>query len=135
MSTLSGWIRVLVCLGFIWLLADCTVVPPAVSPRTHYIRIETVVSPVDLTVHVGDEIRWVNLTAAPVMLILDSDRLRVTCQSGFHRSIMAEVQPDDYVSLCPADPGLFGYAVRSAEPVSDMFHTAVIRVNDPTRRL
>jgi hypothetical protein len=60
---------------------------------------------------------------------------QVTCQSGFHHSIMAEVQPDDYVSLCPADAGLFGYAVRSAEPVSDMFHTAVIRVNDPTRRL
>jgi hypothetical protein len=137
MSIVSSGIRMLVCLGFIWLLADCTVVPPApVFPTTHYVRIGTVVSPLDLTVRVGDEIRWVNLTAAPVMLFLDFDRLSLTCQNGFHRSTMAKIQPDDYVSLCLARPGLFGYAVRSAGPVSGVFHTAVIRVKgDQTPRL
>jgi plastocyanin len=113
------------------LLSGCATTPgPTVPATIHYVRIDQVVLPRELTVSVGDEIRWVNLTPSGVTVLFDADALRVSCQSGFRDTqTMARIQPDDYASLCLAQPGLFGYAVTVETAAPGVVHTAVIRVS------
>jgi hypothetical protein len=115
-------------------LSGCMSAPAlSVHNAIHYVRIERTLSPWDLTVRVGDEIRWVNLTGFPVTIFFDVGPSAVSCRDGFRKApLVAKVAPDDFISLCAKQPGLFSYAVRLKTSGPGMVHTALIRVNART---
>jgi plastocyanin len=133
--TIVGWGKSMSAALLVgWLLSGCAATPGPASPSTvhtvHYVRIDQVVSPWELTVNVGDEIRWVNLTPSTVTVFLGADIPRVSCQSGLRETYsVTKIQPDDYASLCLAQPGLFGYAVTVETSDPRVVHNAVIRVS------
>jgi len=103
---------------------------PSVSSPVHYVRIERTVTPWDLSVGVGDEIRWVNLTGSTITVFFDAGRSAVSCRNGFRQApVAASIPPDDYLSLCAKQPGLLSYAVKLKTSGPGMVHTALIRVN------
>lgn len=85
--------------------------------KIHYVRIDREVSPAELLVKIGDEIRWVNLRPSPARVVfLDGVAARVSCQDGFTSwGIMrasATIKPDEYASLCFSNAGIFHYEIR-----------------------
>lgn len=124
---------VCVCLA---LLAGCAN-PPGTQPvRTHDIQILEQVSPQDLYVATGDEVRWHNLRSDPVKIgLLSHHHLSlVLCEKGFTRFGMvddtATIPPMSYVSLCFSRPGIVQYNVwlNPADPRGRMTPTARIQV-------
>lgn len=122
-----------------WLLFSSIVFLPACAtlPETsrtgavHDIRIEEGVSPERLEVSVGDEVRWINGRTLPVRLeFLPEDLEDLRCQSGFATLVgrvtqvlggvreMAEVQPNEAVSLCFGREGIVTYNVRAESALS-----------------
>ncbi len=83
----------------------------------HYVRIDREVSPAELLVKIGDEIRWVNLRPFPARVVFrDGVAAHVSCRDGFTSwGIMrasATIKPDEYASLCFSEAGVFHYEVR-----------------------
>jgi hypothetical protein len=126
-----------VCVGLA-LIAGCAN-PPGTQPvRTHDIHILEHVSPQDLYVTTGDEVRWQNLRPDPVKVgLLSHDHLDlVSCGKGFKRLGMvddtATIPPMGYVSLCFSRPGIVQYNVwlNPADPRGRMTPTARIEVSN-----
>lgn len=107
------------------------------SGRVLYVQIRDGVSPQDLHVSIGDEIRWQNLRSAPVKIgLLNTDALEdAACARGFERfgllDNFAIIPPNDYVSLCVSHRGTIQYNVWM-DP-DDMLHsmtrTATIHID------
>ncbi|THJ21886.1 MAG: hypothetical protein CAF44_008840 [Nitrospira sp. CG24D] len=105
--------------------------------QTHYIRIQDIVSPQLLNVHVGDAVRWQNLRSEPVRISLLSQLSGsgVSCQTGFSYfgslDDTATIPPNAYVSLCFARTGSIQYNVwlNLADPLRSMTSTAKIIVS------
>lgn len=99
-------------------IASCASLPE--TSRTgniHYVRIDREVSPAELLVKIGDEIRWVNLRPSPVRVVFpDGGLADVSCHDGFSSlGIMrasATLRPEEYASLCFSKAGVFHYEVR-----------------------
>ena len=112
---------------------------PNPSARTHFIQIREQVSPQDLYVTVGDEVRWQNLRSDPVKVsLLSHHRLDlVSCEKGFtHFGTMddsATIPPREYVSLCFSQPGTIQYNVwlNPDNPHGSMTPTARVQVSAP----
>ncbi|MEO5956519.1 MAG: hypothetical protein ABIR36_12630 [Nitrospiraceae bacterium] len=130
----NGLTVVCVCLV---LLAGCAN-PPGTQPvRTYDIQILEQVSPQDLYVATGDEVRWQNLRSDPVKVgLLSHHHLSlVSCEKGFKRFGMvddsATIPPMGYVSLCFSRPGIVQYNVwlNPADPRGRMTPTARIQVS------
>lgn len=130
----NGLTVALVCLA---LVAGCAN-PPGTQPvRTHDIQIREHVSPQDLYVSIGDEVRWQNLRPDPVKVgLLSHHHLNlVLCEKGFKRFGMvddtATIPPMGYVSLCFSRPGIVQYNVwlNPADPRGRMTPTARIQVS------
>lgn len=131
----NGLTVVLVCLA---LLAGCANQPGTQPVRTHDIQIREHVSPQDLYVTTGDEVRWQNLRTDPVKVgLLSHHHLSlVLCEKGFTRFGMvddtATIPPMGYVSLCFSRPGIVQYNVwlNPADPRGRMTPTARIEVSN-----
>ena len=131
----------LLCLTFISGCANTSTVSPPI--RTHFIQIREQVSPQDLYVNVGDEVRWQNLRPDPVKVSLLTQHRPdlVSCEKGFTRfgamEDTATILPREYVSLCFSKPGTIQYNVwlNPADPRGSMTPTARIQVSTvPTVR-
>jgi plastocyanin len=84
----------------------------------HDIRIGESISPAELTVRPGDEVRWVNSRSAGGHIVFtDSLRDRVSCQHRFSGKDSTRVDPNEYVSLCFSSPGTYKYIARMGSPV------------------
>lgn len=125
----------LLCLGS---LASCASPATIAQPgQTHYVRIQDHANPARLYVAVGDEVRWQNLRATPVMIGLLSPLTAdsVSCGNGFSRfgsfNDTATIPPDGYVSLCFARAGTIQYNLwlNPADPLRSMTPTAHILVS------
>lgn len=102
-----------------------------------YVQIRDEVSPQDLHVSIGDEIRWQNLRSEPVKIgLLNTEGLEdAACARGFKRfgllDNFAIIPPNDYVSLCVSHRGTIQYNVWM-DP-DDMLHsmtrTATIHID------
>jgi hypothetical protein len=136
-SLIIAWL----CLGMIPGCASTSTINPSI--RTHFIQIREQVSPQDLYVNVGDEVRWQNLRPDPVKVSLltrhHSDF--VSCEKGFTSfgamEDTATIPPREYVSLCFSKPGTIQYNVwlNPADPRGSMTPTANIQVSaKPTVR-
>lgn len=118
------------------LIAGCANQPATQPVRTHDIQIREHVSPQDLYVTTGDEVRWQNLRTDPVKVgLLSHHHLSlVLCEKGFTRFGMvddtATIPPMGYVSLCFSRPGIVQYNVwlNPADPHGRMTPTARIEV-------
>ncbi len=81
-------------------------------------------TPADLRVQPGDEIRWVNQRSTPVTVEFLGDALDdVTCQAGFsnlfrRQQESATIQPNESVSLCFGKVGTVTYNARMDSPVA-----------------
>lgn len=125
---------VLLCMGMV---SSCANPPLTQSVRTRDIHIRDHVSPPDLYVNAGDEVRWHNLRADPVKVgLLSHHQLDlVSCEKGFKRfgtvEDTATIPPREYVSLCFSRPGTVQYNVwlDPSDPHRSMVPTAKIQVS------
>ena len=116
-------------------LAACSSAPELKhSTRTgkiYDIKIGDQLMPQKLSVHPGDEVRWVNSRSAPIKIVfVDVIKDRVSCEHGFitggavtgmfsedaTKARITTVQPDDFASLCFATPGMYVYNARMESP-------------------
>ena len=87
-------------------------------------RFEERMTPVDLGVQAGDEIRWANQRSTPVTVEFLGDALDdVTCQSGFSSLLLrqqesAAIEPNESASLCFGTVGTVTYNARMESPVA-----------------
>jgi hypothetical protein len=143
-QSLTGRRDLIVACCSLALLSGCASVS-TVNPsiRTHFIQIREQVSPQDLYVYVGDEVRWQNLRPDSVKVsLLSHHRLDlVSCEKGFTRfgamEDSATIPPREYVSLCFSKPGTIQYNVwlNPEDPRGSMTPTAKIQVSTvPTVR-
>ena len=118
-------------------LTACASLPEISRTRAvRDVKLEMQISPDDLTVAAGDEVRWVSLRKEWILVQvprLDADDL--TCQSGFSdwRGRMQEsvkVGPNGTVSLCFKDKAEVLDNVRAQTAVGggDLVFSGIVRV-------
>ena len=75
----------------------------------------TEVSPVEASVNVGDELRFINDRADPVRIILIDAGKSIACNRGFRGSVdqQADINPGESASFCFEKAGTAKYMVRS----------------------
>lgn len=97
------------------------------SSRTgaiHDVRFEERMTPLELQVQIGDEVRWVNRRSTPVTVQFLGDALdNVTCQSGFSNLLRrqqesATIRANESASLCFGRVGTVTYNARMDSPVA-----------------
>ncbi len=109
------------------------------SSRTgtiHDVKFEERMTPVNLRVRQGDEVRWVNRRSTPVKLeFLEGALEDVVCQSGFSSLLRrqqesATIKPNDSASLCFGRVGTITYNARMDSPIAggQMIESGTIRV-------
>ena len=92
--------------------------------KIHDVKFEERMTPVNLQVQPGDEIRWVNQRSTPVTVEFLGDALDgVTCQSGFSSLLRrqqesAQIEPNKSASLCFGKVGTVTYNARMQSPVA-----------------
>lgn len=92
--------------------------------KIHDVRFEERMSPVNIQVEPGDEIRWVNHRSTQVTVEFLGDALDdVTCQSGFSSLLRrqqesAAIGPNESASLCFGKVGKVTYNARMDSPVA-----------------
>ena len=99
----------------------------ASSSRTgaiHDVRFEERMTPVNLRVQAGDEVRWVNQRSTSVEVQFLGEALNdVVCQSGFSNLLRrqqesATIRPNESASLCFGRAGTVTYNARMDSPVA-----------------
>ena len=102
----------------------------------HDVRFEEHMTPANLQVQPGDEVRWVNQRSMSVTVEFLGDALNdVTCQRVFDNLIgrqqeMATIHPNQSVSLCFGSPDTVTYNARmdSAVAGGQMIESGTIHV-------
>lgn len=90
----------------------------------HDVNFEERMTPVNLRVQPGDEVRWVNMRSTPVSVEFLGDALSdVTCQRGFSNLLRrqqetATIEPNESASLCFGKVGTVTYNARMESPVA-----------------
>lgn len=92
--------------------------------KIHDVRFEERMTPANLRVQPGDEIRWVNQRSTPVTVEFLGNALEnVTCQSGFSSLLRRQqesvaIKPNESASLCFGEVGTVTYNARMESPVA-----------------
>jgi plastocyanin len=102
----------------------------------HTVNFEERMTPANLWVQPGDEVRWVNQRSTPVTVEFLGDALDdVTCQAGFSSLLRrqqeaATIKPNESASLCFGKVGTVTYNARMESPVAggQMIESGTIRV-------
>lgn len=102
----------------------------------HDVIFEERMTPVNLRVQPGDEIRWVNQRSMPVTVEFLGNALDdVTCQSGFSNLLRrqqesATIRPNESASLCFGRVGTVTYNARMESAVAggQMIESGTIRI-------
>jgi plastocyanin len=90
----------------------------------HDVNFEERMTPVNLRVQPGDEVRWVNQRNTSVTVEFLGDALAdVTCQAGFSNLLRrqqeaATIKPSESASLCFGTVGTVTYNARMESPVA-----------------
>jgi plastocyanin len=104
----------------------------------HEVRIEDSLSNPNLTIQVGDEIRWINVRTEPVSIEFTPESVdSFSCNNGFSGTFgrsrdEANVDPSESVSLCFSKNGIYKYNVRmkASVPGGEIIVSGVINVGD-----
>jgi plastocyanin len=116
--------RVIFCTALLTIAGCAGVSSTSRSGVIHDVRFEEHMTPTNLRIQPGDEVRWVNQRSTAVTVEFLGDALDdVTCQRGFDNLIgrqqeMATIQPNQSVSLCFGNPGTVTYNARMDSPVA-----------------
>jgi len=122
------------------LLAGCGSLPQATRTAViHNIKFEEHMTPGDLTVHVGDEVRWVNYRTLPVMIDIPGlNAEMLSCESGFSGMFggvqeVTKLGPNESANLCFKSVIVISYngRMRSAAPGGMHIEPGTIRVVSP----
>lgn len=127
---------VMVLLPLLALTTGCGGSADRATSPVHYIQIRDTISPMDLYVSVGDQVRWQNLRGEPVKigLLPGVDLEKTSCEKGFRNFGVMEdfvtIKPREYVSLCFVRPGLVRYNVwlDPNDTKGNITKTAVIHI-------
>lgn len=120
-STPFGRLALLLTCG--WLTACAGLPQHGTSGEVHEIVItEDRLSPQDLIVHVGDEVRWVNRRLSPAFVYFFPDTLdEISCADGFSlfwaNEEEAVIEPGRSVSVCFAKEDAISYTVQTERTV------------------
>lgn len=112
----------------------------ATTTRTgviHDVSFAESMSPVNLRVKPGDEVRWVNKRSTPVTVEFLADALKdVSCQAGFSSFLrrqqeMATIASNATASLCFGMTGTVTYNARMESPVAggQLIESGTIRID------
>jgi plastocyanin len=82
------------------------------------VRIGESLSPKEIEVRLGDEVRWVNARNGSVRIVfVDSLQDKLACQKNFKtKTNTANISANDYASLCFMAPGAYTYNARMESP-------------------
>jgi len=102
----------------------------------HDVSFAETMSPANLRVQPGDEIRWVNQRSTPVTVEFLADALKdVSCQAGFSSFLRrqqetATIEPNETASLCFSKTGTVTYNARMDSPVvgGQVIESGTIRI-------
>lgn len=102
----------------------------------HDVLFAQTMTPVNLQVQAGDEIRWVNQRSTPVTVEFLADALQdVSCQVGFSSFLRrqqetATIEPNESASLCFSRSGTVTYNARMDSPVAggQIIESGTIRI-------
>src|SRR5690606_4133434 len=102
----------------------------------HTVNFEERMTPTNLRVQPGDEVRWVNQRSTAVTVEFWGDALAdVTCQTGFSSLLRrqqetATSKPSEGASICCAKVGTVTYIGRRGSPVAggQMIESGTMRV-------
>lgn len=90
--------------------------------KVEEIVIGAAVTPSEVTLAPGDEVRWVNRQQGPVSIIfLESIQEQVSCERGFGLAGVAnatQLGPHKGISLCFSTPGTVHYTVHLDTPTT-----------------
>lgn len=136
------YVLVLVGIALSMGLTACAGPQTSRSGEIHTVKIEDEPHPADLTVNIGDEVRWVNHRMLPVRLDLVGDAHdMLSCERGFSnllgmKSEHATIQPNESAAACFSKVGVIKYNLRmgSALPGGKAITSGSIQVGDPTKR-
>ena len=133
----NGYRRVIVAMVLLALMTGCQWLPVVRAPvPIHYVVIEDGVSDTDLRAKAGEEVRWVNVRAAPVAVIFSGlARDDLSCKRWFEKDeaarMTAIIFPDEHASLCFTKSGRKIYRVLDAQrPGVELNHAATVLVID-----
>ena len=119
------------------LAAGCAGLPQTSRSGTiHDVTIERGISPSDLIVEIGDEVRWINHRSGPVQIDFLGNALdRVSCARGFSNWIgskieSAIVKANQSASLCFSQAGAISYNVRMDDmvPGGKVIEPGIVRI-------
>lgn len=120
-----------IALGLVSLLVACSTLPTVTrTGEVKNVLIREELSPEDLSVRPGDEIRWVNGRQGNVRVIfLNPIDDKMSCKEKFSGS-EAKLKPHQSASVCFAKEGFYRYTVRmdTALPVGELNASGVVRV-------
>lgn len=102
----------------------------------HDVRFAEDLTPANLRVRPGDEIRWVNQRSSPVTVEFLANALDdVTCQRGFSNLLRrqqesATIKQNESASLCFGTAGMVTYNARMDSPVAggQLIESGTIRI-------
>lgn len=134
--------RSLVAMAGLLLLTGCAGL--AETTRTsviHEVKFEENLSPADLTVRVGDEVRWVNHRTLPVRIDIPGlNKDMLSCERDFSNFMgmigeTAELSASKSASLCFSKGMVISYNARmkSAVPGGMVIQPGTIRIIGPTQ--
>lgn len=134
--------QLLVLIGAVSITWGCTLPQTSRTASIHDVKIEDSVSPDNLLVQPGDEIRWINLRKLPVTVdipTLNTDDL--ACNRGFTNFVgmlkeTAGLGPNETASLCFKKPAVVNYNVRSETALAGgkLILPGVVKVGTPLNR-
>ncbi len=129
--------------AMILLAVGCSSVPSVTrTGNVQDVTIRDRLSPAEIAVRTGDEVRWINRRQGPVTIIfLDQVADKVSCRQGFgsmmgmRNSNSATLDPNESASICFSKPGPVNYTVRmeSAQPTGEQNVSGSIRVQEGGR--
>ena len=135
MPSRLGILTIVLTLG-----AACSSLPTGTANgRVHEIKVTDSVSSGDLTIQVGDEVRWLNHKPVAVTIaFLGLPTDNVVCRRGFQTwtgrtSRSTRLKPQDSASLCFAHAGVLHYHVvmDGSVPSAQIISPGAIRVVGP----
>lgn len=135
------WISTVTLLSLLVLTGCATPFPDSTrTGRIHDVHIEHDVMPAELTVGIGDEIRWVNHRTGRVSVyFLDDIQKRLSCERAFRSwwttRDLSQISPYQAASLCFSKAGGYKYNVRMEAnvPGGEIIQTGIIWVVETPR--
>ncbi len=123
-KTVTVALAVLVIAGCAAVAGTAGIADSSRTGEIYDVRFQERMSPVNLRVRVGDEVRWINQRSTPVRIeFLEGVLADVVCQSGFSSLLRrqqetATIRPNESASLCFGTPGEIRYNARMDSPVA-----------------